>query len=343
MDHVAIDIGGRESQICVRAANGQIIEETRCSTRSVKKFLAKRAPSRVVMETCAEAFGLADGARATGHEVTVVPAMLVRSLGVGQRGLKNDVRDARNLSAASCRMEELPSVHIPSTTARERKSMCGMREGLVGARTALINTVRGWLRGQCASRPATGRTETFGKRVREHLARQGLAMPAFVERQLAAIEFLDKQILEADQELETMAGADEVCRRLMTVPGVGPVVSVRFASALDEVGRFDDAHALESYLGLTPGEDSSSDKMRTTSITKAGAVQVRWALVQAAWVFRRVAANHPGALWAMEVERRRGKRIAVVALARKLAGILYAIWRDGTTYNPLHKAQRPTG
>lgn len=339
MDHVAIDIGGRESQICVRAADGTILEETRCLTREVTAYLAKRGPSRVVMETCAEAFAIANGARAVGHEAVVVPAMLVRSLGVGQRGLKNDERDARNLSAASCRMLELPQVHLPSSAARERKSLCGMREGLVRARTGLINTVRGWLRGQCLGMPPAGRAESFGRRVREHVTRREAELPSFVERQLQAIEHLDKQILAAETELAELAKNDDVCRRLMTVPGVGPIVAIRFASALDEVTRFDDAHRVQSYLGLTPGEDSSSDKVRRTSLTKAGAKQARWALVQAAWVHRRVAAKHPSALWAAEVERRRGKRVAVVALARKLAGILYAIWRDGTSYNPLHRSR----
>ncbi len=342
MEHVAIDIGGRESQICVRSAEGTILEETRCATRSVGTFLAKRPRSRVVVETCAEAFAIADSGRAAGHDVAVVPAMLVRSLGVGQRGLKTDVRDARNLSVASCRMPELPSVHVPSMEARVRKSLCGMREGLVGARTALINTVRGWLRGQALGQPRGGQTATFARRLREHLNGRQVCTPAFVERQLVAIEHLTVQIVEADKELGKLAEADEVCRRLMTVPGVGPLVSVRFAAALDEVKRFDSAHELESYLGLTPGEHSSSESQQRTSITKAGSKQVRWTLVQAAWVFRRTARSHPAGLWAQEVEARRGKRIAAIALARKLAGILFAIWRDGTTYNPIQMSRRPS-
>jgi len=239
-------------------------------------------------------------------------------------------------------MPELPSVHVPSMEARVRKSLCGMREGLVGARTALINTVRGWLRGQALGQPRGGQTATFARRLREHLNGRQVCTPAFVERQLVAIEHLTVQIVEADKELGKLAEADEVCRRLMTVPGVGPLVSVRFAAALDEVKRFDSAHELESYLGLTPGEHSSSESQQRTSITKAGSKQVRWTLVQAAWVFRRTARSHPAGLWAQEVEARRGKRIAAIALARKLAGILFAIWRDGTTYNPIQMSRRPS-
>jgi transposase len=345
MDHIAIDLGGRESQICVRQEDGRILEEARVPTLRLGKYLAGRPRSRVVMETCAEAFALAQTARSLGHEPQVVPASLVRSLGVGARGLKNDERDARNLSSASCRMESLPSVHIPSAASRERKGGCALREGLVGSRTKLINGVRGWLRSQGYGRPRQGDASTFAKRVRElwmRLKEGQEPLPAYVTRHLTVIEELTKQIAAADKELEGWADADERCTRLMTVPGVGPVTAVRFVAAVDEVERFADAHSLQSYLGLTPGENSSSERRRTTGITKAGAKQVRWALVQAAWVARRTRPHDPMVLWSLEVQRRRGKPVAITALARKLAGVLYALWRDKTTYCPARGANELT-
>ena len=167
MDHVAIDLGGRESQICVRSSEGEILEEDRRGTRSLGKYLARRPPSRVVMETCGEAFAVAEEARAAGHEVVVVPAMLVRSLGVGHRGIKTDVRDARNLSEASCRMGKLPAVHVPSRESRQRKAMCSMREALIEVRTKLVNAVRGWTRSQGLGTVRSGAPTTFSTRVRE--------------------------------------------------------------------------------------------------------------------------------------------------------------------------------
>src|SRR3954454_9703196 len=148
MDHVAIDLGSRESQICVRTGDGEILEEKKVATRSLGKYLSGRPKSRVVVEACAEAFPVADAAEQAGHETVVVPASLAPSLGVGDRGIKTDVRDARNLSEASCRMSKLPMVHVPTKASRDRKAMCGMREGMVQARTKLINTVRGWTRPQ---------------------------------------------------------------------------------------------------------------------------------------------------------------------------------------------------
>ena len=119
MEHVEIDIGGKESQICVRGSGGAIVLERRHRTAELGEFFSKREPSVVVLETCAEAFELAELARSANHEVRVVSATLVKALGIGSRGVKTDVRDARLLSEASCRMD-LPSVHVPARQSRER-------------------------------------------------------------------------------------------------------------------------------------------------------------------------------------------------------------------------------
>jgi len=337
MDHVAIDLGGRESQICVRSDDGTVIEEIAVPTTGLRKYLARRAKSRVVVETCTEAFAVADAAREAGHEAVVVPSSLVRALGVGDRGMKNDVRDARNLSEASCRMAKLPSVHVPTAESRRRKTMCGMREALVQARTKLVNTVRAWLRNEGFGIPRTGSVSMLPHRLREHVKKKtGGEVPAYVARHLQMIELLTVQAVEAEAELEVVAKEDQTCQRLMTVPGVGPLTAIRFVAAVDDVARFPNAHRLESYLGLTPGEDSSSRRERTTGITKAGATKLRWMLIQAAWSARRSRASHPMVTWSLQVEGRRGKRVAITALARKIAGILYAIWRDRSTYQREH-------
>lgn len=330
MRHAAIDLGGRESQICVRDETGRIVEERRCATASLGKQFARWERSRITLETCAESFGVADQAIAAGHEVVVVPATLARSLGVGARRIKTDTRDARALSEVSCRIE-LPSVHIPSEQSRQIKSVCGMREALVECRTKLINTVRGWLRAQ-ARRVRGGKAASFPGRVRE----LGLELPGYVERQLVAIDDLSEQICAADAEVAALARQSPIAKRLMSVPGVGPVTAVRFLAAIDSIDRFPSSHHVQSYLGLTPGEHSSSDRTRRTQITKAGSPALRWVLVQAAWAARRTRHRSldPMVAWSLEVERRRGKRVAVVALARKIAGVLYALWRDGRCYNP---------
>jgi transposase len=111
---------------------------------------------------------------------------------------------------------------------------------------------------------------------------------------------------------------------------------LRFIAAIDDVSRFENAHAVQAYLGLTPGENSSSTRQQRTGITKAGPAAVRRVLVQASWNLRRYRPADPIAKWAAEIELRRGKFIATVAVARKLAGVLYALWRDGTRYETNH-------
>jgi transposase len=336
VNHVAIDLGGRESQLCARAEDGTILKEARVPTKSLPKLLRDWEPARVIVETSAEAFRIADAALACGHEVRVVPATLVKQLGVGERGVKNDRKDAQVLSRASCRID-LPSVHIPSAKARELKSLCGSREALLRSRTLLINNVRGWLRTQLA-RIRTGATQTFPARVREHAQATSTELPAYIERQLIVIEQLNAQIKEADLQVRQIANDNPVCRRMMTTPGVGPVTAVRYLAALDDVTRFRNAHAVASYLGLTPGEHSSSDRKQHTGITKAGPSELRRTLIQAAWVTLRQCPQDPMARWAAQIAARRGRFIAVVALARKISGVLFAIWRDGSTYRPSRSA-----
>ena len=335
MEHIAIDLGGKESQICVRSADGTIVDEVRWGTRRLDAYLKKRPPGRVILETSSEAFKVADAALELGHEVRVVPATLAPTLGVGAHGVKTDRRDARVLSEVSSRID-LPSVHIPSAISRSWKATCTAREALVTARTQLINSARGWMR--CNLLTSSSRSaDSFAKRLRAAALASPLGLPDFIEHQLQVIEVLTDRIALADAQLKLMASEHPVCKRLMTIPGVGPVTALRFVAAVDRVERFHDAHSLQCYLGLVPGENSSSERKRRTSITKAGPPRVRWALAQAAWSFRRTQKTAPLALWADEVEKRRGKMIAMTALARRLAGIMYAIWRDGTRYDPTHR------
>ena len=332
MQHVAIDLGGRESQICVRSAEGEILEERRYPTRLLEKLMTRWPQSRVIVETSAEAFRVADAAKAAGHQVRVVPATLVKTLGVGARGVKTDRRDARTLSEVSTRID-LPSVHVPSQLARELKTMCGNRESLVECRTRLINIVRGWMRTQLW-RIRTGVTSSFPTRLRDSATTNAAMLPDHIEETLQVIEQLSTQIRAATHRLEELAVKHPVCKRLMTVPGIGAITAIRFLAALDEQSRFRNAHAVQSYVGLTPGEHSSSDQQHRTSITKAGPAPLRRVMIQAAWTAIRTRPHDPMVIWAQRIAARKHKFIAVVALARKLVGILYALWRDGTSYQP---------
>jgi transposase len=208
------------------------------------------------------------------------------------------------------------------------------RESLVAARTQLVNSIRGWLRTQGrAVRAATA--ESFAKKLHQIQAQ----LPEYINAQRVVVDALNEQIATTDRMVRAAAKQNSVTRRMMTVPGVGPVTAVRVFAALDEVERFEGAHKVQAYLGLTPGEHSSSERQRRTGITKAGPTEVRRVLVQAAWSARQAKGSHPMVDWARHIELRRGKFIATVALARKIAGVLYAIWRDETTYDATRAAR----
>jgi transposase len=126
---------------------------------------------------------------------------------------------------------------------------------------------------------------------------------------------------------------DPITRQLMTAPGVGPVTALTYRAVLDDVGRFADAGRVTAFLGLVPKEDSSGPRRRKGGITKAGPARVRALLVQAAWtIWRQRRAVDPLHQWVHALAGRRGRGIAIVGLARRLARVLFAMWRDGLPY-----------
>jgi transposase len=165
-------------------------------------------------------------------------------LGVGQRGLKNDQRDARTLSKASCRIE-LPSVHIPSAVSQEVKAICVSREALIKARTQLVSRVRSYVRSRLGQ-PLRATPASLPKNVRRALLLDADGLPADLERLLVTLETLSQQIADADSELKELACEDARMRRLMTVPGVGPVTLLPVRQD-DRVGDLSRGAALALY------------------------------------------------------------------------------------------------
>ena len=145
---------------------------------------------------------------------------------------------------------------------------------------------------------------------------------------------LNEQIDELDHQMEARADAEPDAQRLQTIPGIGPLTSLTFLAVIDGAARFERAHSVMSYIGLVPREFSSGEKQLRGHITKAGSSRVRVMLVQAAQRIMRLKNPKTTALctWAEGIAQRRGKRVAAVALAQRLSGIMWAMLRDGTEY-----------
>jgi transposase len=151
---------------------------------------------------------------------------------------------------------------------------------------------------------------------------------------VATLRVAQDQIGRVDADLAQVAKADVIIRLLASAPGVAIIVAATFVSVLDEAKRFRNAHAVAAYLGLVPGENTTGGKQRLGSITKHGNSHARAMLVQSAWqILRAGPVDDPLRKWALHLAKTRGKKIAVVALARRLAGVLWAMWRDGTVYD----------
>ena len=152
-----------------------------------------------------------------------------------------------------------------------------------------------------------------------------------------------RRVTQADETFATYVGADRVVRRLTTLPGIGPITASAYVAALDDAARFSGAAQVASYLGLVPREYSSGEQQRRGHVMHSAHPYVEALLVQAAWRILRVKDPRTAALrtWADVIARRRGKKIAIVAWARRLARVLFAMWRDEVAYGPVRIRSSP--
>jgi transposase len=269
---------------------------------------------------------------ALGHDVIVADPNFAPMYATRSRKVKTDRRDARTLADA-CVLGAYRPAHRLSDAQRHVRGRLVVRDGLVRTRTRYISLIRALLR-QHGYRVPSGSAEGFLQRVRT-MALPGPVL-SVIAPLLAVMRHLNRQLAYCDETIEQVAAHDERVQRLRTVPSVGPVTAAAFVATIDDVQRFRDAHHLEAYLGLVPRERSSGDTQRRGSITKAGPGRARWLLIQAAVSILRRPSSAAEDLqtWALGIAARRGKHVAVVALARRLAGILYALLRDGTRFTP---------
>lgn len=333
MEHTGIDLGASRSAICVVSSEGAVLFERTIPTGDIDLFLAKRPRSRVAIESCAESRVVAIRAHDRGHDVRVVPTSFVRSLGVGTRRIKTDKRDARSLAIASFRLgDELPHVHIRSDEAAAIQELVRARSSLVSQRTMAINFVRAQLRKALLGQGPRRTAKTFCAGVRELVGEESSLE---VSAHLTTIDVLNEQIEALEKKMKEVAEASESATRLRKITGVGPIVSLAFLAAIADPKRFASGSHLASYIGLSPGENTTGGKIRRTGIIAAGQRQLRGLLVQAAHVMLNARkTREPMAQWALELESRRGRKVAVCALARRLAIVMWAMLRDGTCYEP---------
>jgi len=331
MDTIGLDLHKRESQLCMIDSQGEITEKRIVTSRErFTAVLLGRDRCRILLEASTESEWVARHLESLGHEVIVADPGFAPMYATRSKKVKTDKRDARTLAEA-CILGAYRVTHRVSAEQRHVRNELAVRDSLVRTRTRYVAFIKAAVRreGLRLSQGQAGRTalKVEAIELREEVLQE-------IAPILALLSPLNREIESADKRLEQLGKKDPVVERLMTAPGVGPVTALAFVAALDEVTRFPGAHQVEAYLGLVPSEYSSGERQLRGRITKRGNSRMRWLLVEAGWRILRSRRSECAALraWAMQIAARRGKRIAVVALARRLSGILYAMWRDGTEY-----------
>jgi transposase len=333
MENIGLDLHQRESQLCILTDEGEIIERRiRTTPERLTAVLGPRAPARILLEASTESEWVARHLEGLGHTVIVADPNYAPMYATRSGRVKTDRRDARTLAEA-LRLEAYRPAHRSADAHRHVRAELAVRDTLVRTRTRYVGLLKALVRRDGLRLPS-GMSEHTAAKVAALTVSPTLA--AELAPLLTLLPALTMEITAADQRLAACLAANPVVQRLATAPAIGPVTATAFVATLDDITRFASAHQVEAYLGLVPSERSSGERQRRGRITKAGNTRVRWLLVEAAWRLLRSPRPEGAALraWAERIALRRGQRIAVVALARRLAGILYAMWRDGKTYHP---------
>lgn len=332
-----LDVGGKVTAICVLRADGRVLLR---GLEATQPELIARALSR--FDVPAMRVGLESGSyspwlcrrlRALGFDVVCMDARRAADA-VRSRRVKSDKADAWAL-AEMLRTGWYSAVHVKSEESHKLKALLGARDQLVRAKRALCSQVRGLLRPFGLRLPARQGTTRFVEAAYEAVRGDELLLTS-ISALLEALASVESQIAVLDGKVEELARRDEVCWRLMSVPGVGPVTALAFKATVEDIGRFGSLRDLGAYLGLTIKRYQSGDREVSLGISCQGDAMTRHYLYEAANVLlttvkRRSALKS----WGLRVMKRRGAKRARVAVARKLAVVLGRIWRDATHFDAL--------
>jgi len=332
--YVGIDLGKRTYEAAfvekgaVKKSNGKTYAEGR---QALYKKL--KSSDKVAVEACAMAFIMAkEMETSVGCRVYVLNPHHLAVIYASMK--KTDKEDSLKLAhmLEDFQEERLPVVPVPSDQEMQRrKILAGYRRGQQ-SRTREINRLHGLFlaQGITTMKRSDLRTEKQRKAAVEALS--GLELEE-AEYLLACLELHEKRISALEKQMEAESAGDEVIQRLQSVPGVGPMVSFAFVSHV-AAERFENSGQLSNYLGLVPRVYMSGDTVRYGQITKRGNSYVRSLLVQAAWAMIR--SKSGGKLKEryeyMTVEKSISKKKAIVAIARRIAELLYTMMRDGTRH-----------
>jgi transposase len=332
---IGIDIGKNSFHIVGQNQRGAIVLRQKWSRGQVEARFANLPPCRIGMEACVGAHHLSRTLKALGHDARLMPAKYVRPYSKGQ---KNDYRDADAIAEAVQR----PTMKFVATKTADQldlQALHRVRERFVGQRTGIINQIRAFMleRGIAVRQGLRFlRTELPGI-----LATRTDALSPRMLRILEDLSAdwrrLDARIEGLSSEIEALARQDKGCERLMTVPGIGPIISSAMVAAIGTGDAFSKGRDFGAWLGLVPKQLSTGDRTILGSISKRGNRYLRRLFVQAAWVVLvKIGPKHWDRYglksWIEAARKRLHHNVLAVALANKLARIAWVVLHKGRAF-----------
>src|ERR1700756_447681 len=326
-NYAGIDVSLELSSVCVVDAQGKIVKEAKAASEPEALVAFFRslgfAVKRIGLEAGPLSQWLHAGLKRAGFEVVLLETRHVKAA-LSAMTVKTDRKDARGI-AQLIRMGWFRPVHAKSIASQEMRALQVARKQLLERLIDVELSMRGILRGfGLKVGPVT--RKGFEARIRELVAGQA-TLERIASAMLSARSALKAEYGRLHKAVLAIVRDDAVCRRLMTVPGVGPLVAITYKSAIDDPHRIAKSKAAGALFGLTPKKYQLGEKDVTGGITLAGDEMVRTVLYEAANVLlSRITRFSKLKRWGMDVAKRRGSKRAKVALARKLAVILHRIW-----------------
>jgi transposase len=336
---VGIDIGKNSFHIVGLDERGAIALRQKWSRAQVSTRLANLPPCLIGMEACVGAHHLARRLHALGHDARLMPAKYVRPYSKGQ---KNDFRDAEAIAEAVQR-PTMKFVAVKTAEQLDLQALHRVRERLVSQRTGIINQIRAFLLERGI---AVRQGQRFLRAELPHI----LAAPSDVlsPRMAHTIEGLcddwrrlDARIDELSADIKSLADADSACARLMSVPGIGPIISSAMVAAIGTGEAFTKGRDFAAWLGLVPRQMSTGDRTILGRISKRGNRYLRVLFVQAAWVVLikpTTWQRHGLKVWIEAAKKRLHHNVLAVALANKLARIAWSVLARGRAFEVTSRA-----
>ena len=334
MDYFAgLDVSVKETSVCIVDDTGRIVREVKIASEpeALLPVLTKSAYhfKQIGLEAGPLSQWLFSALAEAGLPVICVETRHMRAVLKAQIN-KTDRNDARGM-AQMMRAGLYRPVHVKTLRSQKLRMLLTHRKLLQSKAIAIENDLRATLRNFGLKVGMVGKVK-FEARIQELVANLP-DLTALVEPLLIVRRVLREQIGVLHRRLLAIVRDDDVCRRLMTVPGVGPVVALTYRATIDVPARFRNSKAVGAVLGLTPSKYQSGEINRTGAISRCGDEMMRVMLYEAAQsMLLRSAKWSWLKVWAMKIAKRRGMKKAIVALARRLAVIMHRIWVDGTEF-----------